>query len=284
MNNIDDLNNSEKLPEKLPEKLLDVQNNKAEYPIPIEKVGVKKVQIPLVVKDKSSRIQHTVANVDMAVNLPAHFKGTHMSRFLESLEEWREKNPEGLDYASLKVLLENVRVKLQAYSAYIRFEFPYFCMRQAPVSGAQAPVSYLCAFIGEHNADGKTHFELEINVPVTTVCPCSKAISKGGAHGQRTLITLKISMKKFNWIEDFIELANMSGSAPIYTLIKRQDEKALTEMAYDKAYFVEDVVRSLADKLNSIPDILSYSIEAESQESIHPHNAFALVRKSELKN
>ncbi len=258
--------------------LLDIQSNSSEIPIPLDKVGVRAVEIPLVVKDKHEGKQHTIAKVDMAVNLPAEFKGTHMSRFLESLEAWREANPEGLDYASLKLLLEDIRVKLQAYSAYIKLSFPYFCNRIAPTSNAKAPVAYQCAFIGEHNADGKTHFELEIKVPVTTVCPCSKAISTGGAHGQRTIITLKVSMKKFNWIEDFIELANESGSAPIYTLVKRQDEKTLTEMAYENPCFVEDVVRNLAQKMKDIPNIISYSIEAESEESIHPHNAFALLK------
>ncbi len=258
--------------------LLDIQSNASEIAIPLDRVGVRAVEIPLIVKDKEAGKQHTIAKVDMAVNLPAEFKGTHMSRFLESLEAWREENPEGLDYASLKLLLEDIRQKLQAYSAYIKLSFPYFCTRKAPVSEAKAPVAYQCAFIGEHNADGKTHFELEIKVPVTTVCPCSKAISTGGAHGQRTIISLKVCMKKFNWIEDFIELANESGSAPIYTLVKRQDEKALTEMAYENPHFVEDVARSLAQKLNNFPDIISYSIEAESEESIHPHNAFALLK------
>ncbi len=257
--------------------LLDVQNNKAEIPIPIHRVGVKKVQIPLIIKDKELGKQHTIAEVDMAVDLPAEFKGTHMSRFLEALEDFREQNPDGLSYTNMKVFLENVRVKLQAYSSYIKLSFPYFCSRQAPVSKASAPVSYKCAFIGEHNADGQTKFQLEIEVPVTTVCPCSKAISAYGAHGQRTYIKLNVEMRKFNWIEDFITLANESGSAPIYTLIKRSDEKAVTEQAFENPTFVEDVVRNLAQKLNQLPDIIKYTIEAESHESIHPHNAFAVV-------
>ncbi len=258
-------------------ELLDIQSNKSEIPIPIDRVGVKKVQIPLIVRDKIAGVQHTIAEVDMAVDLPAEFKGTHMSRFIESLEKWRIINPEGLDYSSLKALLEDIREKLQAYSSYVRFSFPYACIRTAPISKAKAPVFYNCAFVGEKSADGQTHFILEVKVPVTTVCPCSKAISKGGAHGQRTVINLKVEMNKFNWIEDFIELANESGSAQIYTLVKRQDEKELTENAYDNPHFVEDVVRSLAHKLNQLTDIISYSIEAESEESIHPHNAFAVV-------
>ncbi len=258
-------------------ELVDIQSNSSDIPISLDRVGVTKVKIPLIVKDKSLGKQHTIAEVDMAVDLPAQFKGTHMSRFIESLEEWRAKNPEGLDYASLKVLLEDMRIKLNAYSSYIKLKFPYFITREAPISNAKAPVVYDCAFIGEHTQEGKTHFELEIKVPVTTVCPCSKAISKGGAHGQRTVITLNVSMIKFNWIEDFIELANASGSAPIYSLVKRQDEKELTEMAYDNPSFVEDVARSLANKMNQMPDILSYSIHAESEESIHPHNAFAML-------
>ncbi len=257
--------------------LLDVQSNRAEIPIPIHRVGVKKVQIPLTIKDKAQGKQHTIAEVDMAVDLPAEFKGTHMSRFLESLEDFRENTPEGLSYNNMKVFLENVRVKLQAYSSYIKLSFPYFCSRIAPVSKASAPVAYQCAFIGEHNADAETKFQLEVEVPVTTVCPCSKAISKHGAHGQRTVIKLCVEMRKFNWIEDFIELANESGSAPIYAIIKREDEKAVTEQAYENPNFVEDVVRNLALKLKQMPDIISYTIEAVSHESIHPHNAFAVV-------
>ncbi len=257
--------------------LLDIQSNKPEIAIPIERVGVKRVRIPLIVRDKVLEKQHTIAEVDMAVDLPAEFKGTHMSRFIESLEAWREKNPEGLDYVSFKSLLEEVRTKLQAFSAYIKFSFPYFCMREAPASKAAAPVAYDCAFIGTQNKDNQMNFILEIKVPVTTVCPCSKAISKGGAHGQRTVIDLKVEMVKFNWIEDFIEMANQCGSAPIYNLVKRQDEKELTENAYDNPHFVEDVVRSLAHKLDNMQDILAYTIEAESFESIHMHNAFAVV-------
>ncbi len=262
------------------DELLDVQSGNAEIPIPIRRVGVKSVKIPLIVRDKIQGTQCTHAVVDMAVDLPAEFKGTHMSRFIESLENWRTNHPQGLDYSSLKILLKDVKQKLTARSVYIKIAFPYFCMMQAPASKALAPVSYQCAFIGELDSDGEIHFTLEIQVPVTTVCPCSKAISSGGAHGQRTFIKLNVQMLKFNWIEDFIELANQSGSAPIYNLVKRQDEKFLTETAYNNPHFVEDVVRSLAQKLNSLPNIINYSIEAESFESIHTHNAFAIVTSS----
>lgn len=258
--------------------LEDVQSAPARHAVDIDKVGIKNVRTPLMVRDLANGEQHTIAEVEMGVDLPAAFKGTHMSRFLEALEFWRLSSEERLDYASLKRLLENVRTKLCAQKAFIRFKFPYFVNKQAPVSKAVAPVVYDCMFTGEwHENWEKPKFIVQITVPVTTVCPCSKAISVAGAHGQRTHIVLQFEVQRFTWMEEFIQMAEDSGSAPIYSILKREDEKAVTELAYDQAYFVEDVVRNIATKLSAHPDITWYKVDVESFESIHGHNAFASI-------
>lgn len=258
--------------------LEDVQSAPSELALPIDRVGIKEFRMPLVVKDMENSFQHTVAYVDMGVELPAAFKGTHMSRFVEALESFRVASNEKLDYPSLKALLQNVCTKLDAQKATICFKFPYFMTKKAPASGASAQVVYDCAFTGIIDKDReKPDFILEIDVPVTTVCPCSKAISKAGAHGQRTHINMQIRLEKFTWLEDFIHIAESSGSAPIYAILKREDEKAVTEQAYENAYFVEDVVRQVASKLEAHEHVLWYKVQVESFESIHGHNAFACI-------
>lgn len=259
--------------------LQDVQSHPADVPVDIDRVGITAFRLPLVVRDRDQGRQHTVALVDMGVDLPASFKGTHMSRFVEALEDWRERSGEELDYPSVKRLLEDVRERLHAQKASVRFQFPYFRVKAAPATGSSAPVSYDCRLTGELG-DGKPLFLLEVDVPVTTVCPCSKAISRAGAHGQRTLIRLAVRMSRFEWMEEFIDLAESAGSAPVYSLLKRQDEKAVTEQAYDNAHFVEDVVRGVASRLSAHPYITWYRVEVESFESIHCHNAFARIERN----
>jgi len=269
-----------------PKGLEDVQNHPAKHQLPIDHVGIKDYQLPLLVRDRAYGSQHTVASVDMGVDLPAEFKGTHMSRFLEALERWRATDSNGtmsrmLDYPSMRALLEDIGEKLSAKKAYVRFNFPYFRIKKAPVTQNSAPVAYKCCFTGEWEA-GKTSFLIDIHVPITTVCPCSKAISKAGAHGQRTIVRMLIRMKRFEWIEDFIDIAESSGSAPIYAILKREDEKAVTEQAYDNPLFVEDVVRNVASKLDQNQHISWFRVEVESHESIHGHNAFACIESKAL--
>ena len=261
--------------------MLDVQKDMPAVPMAIDRVGVRKVRMPLWLKDRTNERQHTVALVDLTVDLPSSFKGTHMSRFLEALENWREASAEELDYASMKRLLSDVLTRLHARRAYARFSFPYFRMRKAPVSGRTAPVRYLCHLTGEleEGREGP-RFLLELEVPVTTVCPCSKAISRAGAHGQRAVVRMALRMSRFEWLEGFIDIAEASGSAPIHTLLKRPDEKFVTEQAYDNALFVEDVVRNVAAKLESHTHVTWFSVEVESEESIHGHNAFASIERS----
>ena len=261
--------------------LKDVQSSPSTVARDIDRVGVKHVELPLVVKDRDKGRQHTVASVDMGVDLPAAYKGTHMSRFVEALENWREASAEELDYTSMKRLLSDVLTRLNAHRAYARFSFPYFRTRRAPVSGQAAPVRYRCRLTGElEQGQEGPRFLLELEVPVTTVCPCSKAISRAGAHGQRALVRMGIRMSRFEWLEGFIDIAEESGSAPIYTLLKRPDEKFVTEQAYDNALFVEDVVRNVATRLEQHAHVTWFRVEVESEESIHGHNAFASIERS----
>lgn len=179
----------------------------------------------------------------------------------------------------MRSLLEDVRLRLDARRAYVRFRFPYFRAKAAPATGSKAPVAYDCTMTGEMTKGEHPVFTLEADVPVTTVCPCSRAISRAGAHGQRALVKLAVRMTRFEWLEEFIDIAESSGSAQVYSLLKRQDEKFVTEQAYDDACFVEDVVRRVAEKLDRHVHVSWFRVEVESFESIHCHNAFAVIER-----
>lgn len=253
----------------------DVQNSPSDVSMPIDRVGINNFKLPIVVSDKAQGRQHTVALVDMGVDLPAAFKGTHMSRFVEALENWNED----LSYATIKNLLRDIKERLQARKAYARFSFPYFMRKKSPVSGASMLMGYECVWAGEL-VDGKPDILLEVEVPVMTVCPCSKAISEEGAHSQRALLRISVREKGFAWIEDFIEIAEASGSSPVYPLLKREDEKAVTECSFANPCFVEDVVRNAAHRLEKHPQLSWFRVEVESLESIHAHNAFACIERT----
>lgn len=250
----------------------DVQSGPALVPLRIDRVGVKELHLPIVVRDRAQGRQHTVAAVDMGVELPSAFKGTHMSRFVEALEDWSEE----LSYQSVKRLLADVKERLGARRAYVHFKFPYFLRKAAPASGSPGLVCYHCRLTGELGEE-KPELMLEVDVPVMTVCPCSKAISDEGAHSQRTMVRLAVRMTAFSWLEEFIEIAESAGSSPVYTLLKREDEKYVTEHAFAHPTFVEDVVRSAAQKLVEHPQVSWFRVEVESLESIHCHNAFACI-------
>ena len=252
----------------------DVQSGPAQVAVPIDRVGVRGVTLPLIVRDRAQGRQHTVAEADLGVELPADFKGTHMSRFVEVLENFNEE----LDYPSLKGLLESIKLRLEARKAYVLLRFPYFMRKAAPATGSSGLVRYDCRLTGEL-AEGKPEFLLEVDVPVMTVCPCSKAISDEGAHSQRAIVSMAIRMIGFSWIEEFVEIAESSASSPVYTLLKREDEKYVTEDAFAHPAFVEDVVRAVADKLSRHPHVQWFRVEVESQESIHAHNAFARIER-----
>jgi GTP cyclohydrolase I len=252
----------------------DIQNSPASVQIPIDRVGLNNLQLPLVVSDRRNGNQHTVALVDLGVDLPANFKGTHMSRFVEALENWNEE----LSYKSIKSLLLNIKSRLEARKAYAHFRFTYFLRKKSPVSGCDSIMGYACALKGELEGD-KPVMELRVEVPVMTVCPCSKAISKAGAHSQRAIVRIDVGMKGFAWIEEFVEIAEASGSSALFPLLKREDEKAVTEFSFANPCFVEDVVRHVAAKLDMHPQLLWYRVEVESLESIHAHNAFACIER-----
>lgn len=255
-------------------QMADVQNGPAVVPLSIDTVGVKGLKLPLVVSDRSRGAQHTVALVDLGVDLPGEFKGTHMSRFVEALEGWNEE----LSFKTMKMLLEDMKTRLMARKAYARFSYPYFIRKRAPASGVSGLMAYDCTLSGELD-EGKPEMLMEVTVPVMTVCPCSKAISREGAHSQRTEIRLAVRMSSFCWIEECVDMAERAGSSPVYPVLKREDEKYVTESAFAKPVFVEDVVREVARQLDEHPVITWYAVEVESQESIHGHNAFARMSR-----
>jgi GTP cyclohydrolase I len=257
----------------------DVQNRPDTRGLPLDKVGVQDIRCPIIVMDRSAQQQHTVATIRMSVSLPHQFKGTHMSRFIEVLNDHRGE----VTMRTLPTILRVLRNKLDAERAHIDVEFPYFVERTAPVSGARALMDYRCAFVGEAS-DHDTDFLLRVEIPVTSLCPCSKDISDYGAHNQRGHITIQLRTVDDDlgrpvliWIEDLISVAEESGSAPVYPLLKRADERFVTMQAYDNPVFVEDMVRDVAMRLQTDPRVKWFHVSAINQESIHNHNAFAAI-------
>lgn len=265
--------------------LIDVQNEQAKIPLRINRVGISGMKLPILVKQRDqSEPQRTVAEISLGVDLQPHAKGTHMSRFVEKLQGLvcRENGAEALDYAVALRLMQETCSTLNADRAHISFAFPYFIMKIAPVSGIRALMSYDCVLAGEIDRAQKaapvyTPFTLRVTVPVMTVCPCSKAISDEGAHSQRAEISISIRMNANVWIEDLVELAESAGSSPVYSLLKRADEKYVTETAFSQPFFVEDVARRVALALSRHPRVNSFNVEVQSYESIHAHNAFAHI-------
>lgn len=241
--------------------------------MPLAKVGVKDLEYPIRVLDKVKKVQYTTAKVDLFADLPQHFKGTHMSRFIEIFHGYREdiSMPQFLD------MLATIRRDLEADSAFGSVCFPYFLEKKAPVSGMAGMMSYQCCYRGKVY-EGGTHFTVSVSVPVTTVCPCSKAISERGAHNQRGIVTVELELGPFFWLEDIIEVVEGAASSPVYSLLKREDEKYITEHAYDNPKFVEDVVRDVYVTIKDLRRFPRFSVEAENFESIHNHSAFAFAQ------
>lgn len=263
---------------KANKKLPDIQAQMSYSDIAINKVGVKDVVYPIVVLDKKKKEQHTIANINMYVDLPHYFRGTHMSRFLEVLNEYRGL----INVNNMGEILSRIKTKLEAASAHMEISFPYFIEKTAPKSGAKGMMDYQCRFIGTH--EEKEEFILEVQVPVTTLCPCSKEISDGGAHNQRCLVTVQLKWNKtLVWIEDIIQLIEKSASCQVYSLLKRSDEKYVTERAYNNPMFVEDLAREVAGKLKKDKNIAWFTVEAESLESIHNHSAYAFIEQDNSK-
>ncbi|MDB4458532.1 GTP cyclohydrolase FolE2 [bacterium] len=258
----------------------DVQNEHDDREIALDQVGVSSLRYPITVMDRDQKEQHVTATLSMSVDLPHQFKGTHMSRFIEVLNGYRGE----LTMRTLPQILAELKTRLNAESAQIEVNFQYFLERKAPVTGMSGLMDYRCSFQGESN-NTDNDFVLGVNVPVTSLCPCSKEISDYGAHNQRGNVDVQIRSTKDQdgnprliWIEEVVDLVEQSASAPLYPLLKRPDERHVTMQAYDNPVFVEDLVRNVAVKLKADERVAWFSVEAVNQESIHNHNAFARVQ------
>jgi GTP cyclohydrolase IB len=259
--------------------MIDIQNQSDTREIPLQKVGVRGLEYPVQVLDKVHKTQQTTASVDLFVNLPHHFKGTHMSRFIEIFH----RHHSDLSMKQFLLMLEEIRSKLDAQRAYGVVTFPFFIEKKAPVTGESGMMRYTCTYEGGVS-DTVKNFFISIEVPVTTLCPCSKAISDRGAHNQRGHVRVKLLYGCFFWIEDIIAVIENSASSGVYSVLKREDEKFVTEHAYDNPRFVEDVVREVYIALRAFPLEKPFSwfrIEAETYESIHNHNAYACTEYGE---
>ena len=253
----------------------DVQRHAPKVPINIDRVGIRGITVPLLVRDRAQGSRQTVARVDLGVDLPASFKGTHMSRFLEILMPWSKKP---LAEPEMEAMLEEALERLDAQSAEVELSFKYFIDKEAPVSGRKSVLDLDCFFRGTKARGEKMAFTLGVDVPFTSLCPCSKEISKYGAHNQRSVCRTAVRFQEGTeciFIEDLAALIEKQGSSPIYPLLKREDEKYVTEAAYENPKFVEDILRDTVLALRSLPGIAWFSIECENYESIHNHNAFA---------
>ncbi len=253
--------------------MIDVQNQLDHRNIPIDKVGIKNLRYPITVKDRREGRQTTVASINMYVDLPHEYKGTHMSRFVEMLHLLRTE----ISLKKFSVILEQMKKHLNAASAHIEVTFPYFIEKHAPVSGSPGLMDYTCRIVGSSNSDDEVDLMSEVNVPISSVCPCSKEISDEGAHNQRGEVKLQTRFKKFIWLEDMIELVEQCASCDVYSVLKRVDEKEVTERGFGNPKFVEDIVRDIAARLKKDDNITWFSVSAENFESIHNHSAYARI-------
>jgi len=250
----------------------DVQGSADTRRIPINKVGIKDIRHPVKVRDRSGGDQHTIANFNMYVDLPHNFKGTHMSRFVQILEDEDRE----ITVKSFKDMLGRMTDLLEADAGHIEMRFPYFVSKKAPISKVESLMDYDVSFFGERK-DGENRMTISVVVPVTSLCPCSKKISDYGAHNQRSHVTVTARTRDFVWIEELIDLVEAEASCELYGLLKRPDEKYVTERAYDNPKFVEDIVRDIAVALNKDERITAYTVASENFESIHNHSAYALI-------
>jgi len=254
--------------------IADVQASADSRRIAIDKVGIKDIRHPVRVRDRSDGEQHTVATFNMYVYLPHNFKGTHMSRFVEILNSHEKE----ISVNSFKEMLREMARRLESEKGHIEMRFPYFVNKRAPISGVQSLLDYDVTFIGEIR-DGKPTMYIKVVVPVTSLCPCSKEISDYGAHNQRSHVTVQVRNRGFIWVEEIIDLVEQEASCELYGLLKRTDEKYVTERAYENPKFVEDMVRDVATKLNKDDRVGAYIVESENFESIHNHSAYALIER-----
>ena len=254
----------------------DVQSQPDFRNIPIDKVGIKNLRYPITVRDRREGFQHTIAAINMFVDLPHDNKGTHMSRFVELLHLLR---PE-VSLEKFEAILDNMKQHLNAASAHLEMTFPYFIEKKAPISTSPGLMDYTCSIIGTSDPSGKVDLISEVVVPISSVCPCSMEISEFGAHNQRGEVRLSTRFKKFIWMEDMIDLVEKAASCDVFSVLKRVDEKCVTERAFSNPKFVEDIVRDVAKTLNEDDNITWFSVSAENFESIHNHSAYASITSS----
>jgi GTP cyclohydrolase I len=253
----------------------DVQGSVDTRRLAIDKVGIKAIRHPVRVADRDGGVQHTIATFNMYVGLPHNFKGTHMSRFVEILNAHERE----ISVESFQTMLRDMVKRLEAEFGRIEMTFPYFINKAAPVSGVKSLIDYEVTFAGEVSREGYS-FTMKVVVPVTSLCPCSKQISEYGAHNQRSHVTITACTNAHVWIEELVRIAEQEASCELYGLLKRPDEKYVTERAYDNPKFVEDLVRDVATALNRDRRVDSYVVESENFESIHNHSAYALIEKN----
>ncbi len=251
----------------------DIQSQPDYRNIPIDKVGIKNLRYPITVRDRRDGFQHTIAAINMYVDLPHNNKGTHMSRFVELLHLLRPD----VSLEKFAAILENMKQHLNAASAHLEMTFPYFIEKRAPVSTSPGLMDYTCSISGTSDPAGKVDLVSEVVVPISSVCPCSMEISDVGAHNQRGEVRLSTRFKKFIWMEDMIELVERAASCDVFSVLKRVDEKRVTEKAFGNPKFVEDIVRDVAKHLNDDDNITWFTVSAENFESIHNHSAFASI-------
>ncbi|OVE76316.1 GTP cyclohydrolase [bacterium E08(2017)] len=257
----------------------DVQNSPDNRNIPIKKAGIKSLQYPITVLDRQNKSQETTAIVSMYVDLPHNFKGTHMSRFVEVLNKHHGR----ISVEETDSILYTMLERFDCETAHFDITFPYFIEKEAPSSKARSLMNYNCSLLTSLEMKSGTEvFDriIEVSVPVTMLCPCSKEISDEGAHNQRSIVTVRVRSSELVWLEELIEIAESEASAPVFSLLKREDEKALTEAAYQNPLFAEDAVRAVASRLKEDERIIWYQVESENQESIHNHNAYAMVEET----
>jgi GTP cyclohydrolase I len=262
-----------KRPDQISSPIKDIQNEQDYRKIPIDKVGIKNLRYPIRVLDRSNGFQNTVASINMYVNLPENYKGTHMSRFIELLHLF---SPE-VSLKKISAILDKMKTTLNAASAHIEVTFPYFIEKKAPRSKSPGLMDYTCRFLGSVNPEGKVDLICEVIVPISSVCPCSLEISDVGAHNQRGEVRLSTRFKKFIWMEDMIELVERCASCDVYSVLKRVDEKYVTEKGFANPKFVEDIVRDIAKEIKGDNNITWFSVSTENFESIHNHSAYAQV-------
>ena len=258
--------------------MIDMQNQPDFRNIPIDKVGIKGLKYPVTVRDKAQNTQSTVAEISMYVDLPHQCKGTHMSRFVELLHVFRSQ----ICLESLTSILEDMKTTLGAMSSHIEISFPYFIEKKSPSTQSRGLMDYDCTIVGSSNSDKKADIVLKVAVPVTSVCPCSKEISDYGAHNQRGEVLVSTRFEKFIWIEDIVKMVERSASCDIFSVLKRADEKFVTEKAYDNPKFVEDIARDVATELIEDENITWFSVSTENFESIHNHSAYAYIEHSRV--